>query len=144
MNLQDERIQSACGALSLSAVAEQYPALAQEAADTDASYTDFLEQCLNAEQAERRRRSQATLAKFAGFPAIKLLDDYDFKFRRRCPEKDGTDADVHGLRGAQGERHLPRPQRCGQNSPRDRAWLSGHAVRDQSALRHGRRSGGAA
>ena len=87
MNLQDERIQSACGALSLSAVAEQYPALAQEAADTDASYTDFLEQCLNAEQAERRRRSQATLAKFAGFPAIKLLDDYDFKFAAGAPKK---------------------------------------------------------
>ena len=43
MNVQDERIQSACDALTLSAIAEQYPALAQEAADTDASYTDFLE-----------------------------------------------------------------------------------------------------
>ena len=71
MNLQDERIQAACGSLALSAVAEHYPALAQQAADGDASYSDFLERCLRAEQDERRSRSQAMLTKFAGFPAIK-------------------------------------------------------------------------
>ena len=87
MNLQDERIQSACGALSLNAIADHYPALAQEAADGDTSYTDFLERCLKAEQEERRCRSQAMLTKFAGFPAIKLLDDYDFKFAAGAPKK---------------------------------------------------------
>lgn len=87
MNLQDERIQAACGALSLTAVAEHYPALAQEAVDSDASYTDFLERCLKAEQDERRSRSQAMLTKFAGFPAIKLIDDYDFKFAAGAPKK---------------------------------------------------------
>jgi len=87
MNLQDERIQAACGSLALSAVAERYPALAQEAADGDASYSDFLERCLKAEQDERRSRSQAMLTKFAGFPAIKLIDDYDFKFAAGAPKK---------------------------------------------------------
>ena len=87
MNLQDERIQSACDNLSLGAIADHYPALAQQAVDNDTSYADFLEQCLRAEQDERRRRSQATLAKFAGFPAIKLLDDYDFKFAAGAPKK---------------------------------------------------------
>lgn len=87
MNLQDERIRSACDTLALNAVAEQYPALAQEAVDTDASYVDFLEQCLKAEQQERRGRSRAMLAKFAGFPAIKLIDDYDFKFAAGAPKK---------------------------------------------------------
>lgn len=87
MNLQDERIQSACDSLSLGAIADHYPALAQQAVDNDTSYADFLEQCLKAEQDERRRRSQATLAKFAGFPAIKLLDDYDFKFAAGAPKK---------------------------------------------------------
>ena len=87
MNIQDERIQSACDALTLSAIAQQYPELAQAAVDTDASYTDFLEQCLKAEQAERRSRSQAMLTKFAGFPAIKLIDDYDFKFAAGAPKK---------------------------------------------------------
>jgi DNA replication protein DnaC len=87
MNLQDERIQAACGSLALSAVAEHYPALAQQAADGDASFTDFLERCLKAEQDERRSRSQAMLTKFAGFPAIKLIDDYDFKFAAGAPKK---------------------------------------------------------
>jgi len=87
MNLQDERIQAACDALALTAVAEHYPALAQAAADSDASYTDFLEQCLKAEQDERRSRSQTMLTKFAGFPTIKLMDDYDFKFAAGAPKK---------------------------------------------------------
>ena len=87
MNLQDERIRTACDALSLGAIADHYPALAQQAADSDASYTEFLERCLKAEQDERRRRSQAMLTKFAGFPAIKLIDDYDFKFAAGAPKK---------------------------------------------------------
>lgn len=87
MNIQDERIQSACEALTLTALATHYPALAQTAADTEASYVDFLEHCLKAEQDERRSRSQAMLTKFAGFPAIKLLDDYDFKFAAGAPKK---------------------------------------------------------
>ena len=87
MNLQDERIQMACDTLTLGAVAEHYPVLAQQAVDEDASYVDFLERCLKAEQDERRARSQAMLAKFAGFPAIKLIDDYDFKFAAGAPKK---------------------------------------------------------
>ena len=87
MNLQDERIQSACEALSLTAIAQHYPGLAQEAVDAEASYVDFLEHCLKAEQAERRSRSQAMLTKFAGFPVIKLIDDYDFKFAAGAPKK---------------------------------------------------------
>ena len=55
MNLQDERIQVACDTLALGAVADNYPALAQQAVDSDASYIDFLEHCLKAEQDERKR-----------------------------------------------------------------------------------------
>ena len=87
MSIQDERIQSACAGLALNAIAEHYPVLAQDAADQDASYTDFLERCLKVEQDERRGRSRAMLAKFAGFPAIKLIDDYDFKFAAGAPKK---------------------------------------------------------
>jgi DNA replication protein DnaC len=87
MNLQDERIQVACQALALGAVADHYPQLAQQAADGDLSFADFLEHCLKAEQDERRSRSQAMLTKFAGFPTIKLLDDYDFKFAAGAPKK---------------------------------------------------------
>jgi DNA replication protein DnaC len=87
MNIQDERIQSACDTLTLTAIGQQYPELAQAAVDSEASYTDFLEQCLKAEQAERRSRSQVMLTKLAGFPAIKLIDDYDFQFAAGAPKK---------------------------------------------------------
>lgn len=87
MNIQDERIQSACEQLTLKAVAEQYAQLAQEAVRDDRSYSDYLEQCLQAEQDARRLRSQTMLVRIASFPAIKLLEDYDFQFAQGAPKK---------------------------------------------------------
>lgn len=87
MNIQDERIQSACDQLTLKAVAEQYAQLAQEAVRDDHSYSDYLEHCLKAEQDARRLRSQTMLARIASFPAIKLLEDYDFQFAQGAPRK---------------------------------------------------------
>ena len=87
MNIQDERIQSACERLTLKAVADQYAVLAQEAVQDDHSFSDYLEQCLKAELDARRLRSQAMLVRIAGFPAIKLLDDFDFRFARGAPKK---------------------------------------------------------
>ena len=57
MNIQNERIRSACDALTLTAVAEHYPLLAENAAKAEASYTDFLEQYYQAEQ----RRASASI-----------------------------------------------------------------------------------
>jgi len=87
MNIQDERIQSACERLTLKAVADQYAVLAQEAVQDDHSFSDYLEQCLKAELDARRLRSQAMLVRIAGFPAIKLLDDFDFRFAKGAPKK---------------------------------------------------------
>ena len=87
MNIQDERIQSACERLTLKAVADQYAVLAQEAVQDDQSFSDYLEQCLKAELDARRLRSQAMLVRIAGFPAIKLLDDFDFRFAKGAPKK---------------------------------------------------------
>lgn len=87
MNIQDERIQSACERLTLKAVADQYAVLAQEAVQEDHSFSDYLEHCLKAELDARRLRSQAMLVRIAGFPAIKLLDDFDFRFAKGAPKK---------------------------------------------------------
>jgi len=87
MNIQDERIQSACDVLSLTSLAQHYPVCAQYAVEQESSYADFLEACLKCERDERRQRSQAMLTKLAGFPAIKLIDDYDFKFAAGAPKK---------------------------------------------------------
>jgi DNA replication protein DnaC len=87
MNIQDERIQSACERLTLKAVADQYAILAQEAVESDNSFSDYLEQCLKVELDARRLRSQAMLVRIAGFPAIKLLEDFDFRFAKGAPKK---------------------------------------------------------
>lgn len=87
MSLQAERINAVCQALGLGGIACQYDALAQSAAKTESSYTDYLEQCLHAEQQARRQRSRSVLLKMAGFPSLKRLEDYDFKFAVGAPRK---------------------------------------------------------
>lgn len=86
MNLQSERIHELCLALSLSGIGPAYAALAQSAAAAEHSYSDYLEQCLQAEQQARQQRSRSVLVKMAGFPAIKLLEDYDFTFAAGAPK----------------------------------------------------------
>lgn len=87
MNLQHERIDQCCEALNLGGLAQHYGALAAAAAKREASYTDYLEQCLKAEQAERQVRSRTVLVKMAGFPAIRRLEDYDFRFAVGAPKQ---------------------------------------------------------
>jgi DNA replication protein DnaC len=68
-------------------MADLYGAIAQDAAKRkDASYADFLEQVLRAERDARRVRSASMLARTAGFPAIKTLEDYDFGFATGAPQ----------------------------------------------------------
>jgi DNA replication protein DnaC len=87
MTLQGDRIIDVCEALGLSGLATQYDPLAQQAAKHEQSYTDYLESCLKAEQKARQARSRTVLVKMAGFPAIKLLDDYDYQFAVGAPKK---------------------------------------------------------
>lgn len=87
MNLQHERMIALCSALALPAVAEQYDALAQRAADQATPYTDFLEMILRAELEARHVRARSMLAKMAGFPAIKTLEQYDFEFAVGAPRQ---------------------------------------------------------
>lgn len=86
MNIQHERILSLCQQLNLSAIGTNYPHLAQEAATDDKGYSDFLEAVLSLEWEERQRRSRTLLTKIAGFPSIKTLDGFDFKFAAGVPK----------------------------------------------------------
>lgn len=87
MNLQSERIQQLCSDMSLSTMAEQHGVIAEQAAKKDVSYLDYFEELLNAERSARYVRSRNTLVKMAGFPAIKLLEDYDYGFAVGTPKK---------------------------------------------------------
>jgi DNA replication protein DnaC len=86
MNLQHERIAALCDELRLSAVAENYPPLAQAAVDDQKSFADFLESVLSAEKAIRHSRTRSTMTRLAGFPAIKTLDEFDYEFAGGVPK----------------------------------------------------------
>ncbi len=87
MDLQHERLAQLCAELRLGGVAADYPAMAQRAAETDATYPDFLEAVLRAETETRRARARQMLARVAGFPAVKTLDGYDFEFAAGVPRQ---------------------------------------------------------
>jgi len=69
-----------CEVLNLPFVAQAYPLAAQDAAQQDTAYSDFLEDLLKTEAAGRNARKQTLLTRLAGFPAIKTLDDFDYEF----------------------------------------------------------------
>jgi len=87
MNLQTERMQSLCEGLGLPGLNIEYEALAQAASNQEISYTDYLEQCLQAEQQSRQQRTRSVLLRMAGFPASKQLSDYDYTFAVGAPKK---------------------------------------------------------
>jgi DNA replication protein DnaC len=87
MSIQIQRIETLCNMLNLSGIATAHEALAQEAARKESSYSDFLEYCLQSEQDTRQQRSRSTLLKMAGFPVMRQLEEYDFKFASGAPKK---------------------------------------------------------
>ena len=87
MNLQMDKIQQACDTLKLTAMAVEWSAVADHASAKDVSFADFLEQLLTIELEARQQRTRDTLLKFAGLPAIKRFDDYDFTFATGAPRK---------------------------------------------------------
>jgi DNA replication protein DnaC len=87
MNLQYERIRQACAALKLDGLVNEWAAIADRAATNDTTLADFLEQLLTIELDNRSGRTRETLLKFAGFPARKHFEDYDFKFATGAPRK---------------------------------------------------------
>ena len=65
----------------------QYASLADEAVQREASLAEYLEDVLRTELDVRQGRSRHTLAKLAGFPAIKTLDGFDFEFATGAPKQ---------------------------------------------------------
>lgn len=61
-------------------------ALAQQTVTEEPGYSTYLEQLLQAEQDLRQRRAVQVLTKMAGFPALKTLESYDFRFAAGAPE----------------------------------------------------------
>jgi len=87
MNLQMDRIHSACDTLKLTTMAVEWSAIADTVAGTDHTLADLLEPLLAVELDARLQRTRETLLKFAGLPGIKRLEDYDYKFATGAPRK---------------------------------------------------------
>ena len=85
MNLQHARIADLCAQLKLDRINTDWTHLAQHSADTQASFADFLESLLTAQNQARLERSRSTLLKMATLPAIKTLEQYDFAFASGAP-----------------------------------------------------------
>lgn len=86
-DLSHDRVAQLCEDLKLPGILDAYAALAAAASEQEQSFTDFLENTLTAERDFRRARSAATLIRMAGFPAVKTLEDYDFKFASAAPKR---------------------------------------------------------
>jgi DNA replication protein DnaC len=86
MNLQHERIQALCAQMKFARVHTEWPAIAQHAAQEQASFADFLERVLDAETRARHERKVATLMKLATMPALKTLEQFDWKDAPGAPK----------------------------------------------------------
>lgn len=80
------KIDTLCAEPSLTAVANHYATLADEAAKEKRSYIDFLEQVLGEEAALRAARSREMLNKLATFPGVKTLEAFDFEAAAGVPK----------------------------------------------------------
>jgi DNA replication protein DnaC len=87
MALITTRLEHLCEQLQLTAIAANYLSLAQKAASSEQTYTDFLEALLEEEHQARQLRSRTLLTRLAGFPSLKTLDHWDKSFNPTFPWK---------------------------------------------------------
>jgi DNA replication protein DnaC len=87
MSLQTERLRMLMQRLGLNDMVQRYEALAEAAAQKDLPCCDFLEQVLEGEHHSRQERNIKVRTQLAGFPAVKGLEQFDFKFPTSIDEK---------------------------------------------------------
>lgn len=91
MNLTEERLTHLAERLRLPDVPALVPALAQEAAEKEWSFTVFAEAVLQAQSDASDARACDTLQRLAGFPTRKTLDAFDFAFQPSINKKQVTE-----------------------------------------------------
>lgn len=74
------KIDALCKELNLSTLMSNHHELSTLAAKENWQYSQFLHEVLNTEVEARLNRSKSTLTKFAGFPTIKTLEQFDYNF----------------------------------------------------------------
>jgi len=85
MSLQHQRISELCEYFKLDRIAAEWPGLAQKTLDDTGTFGDFPEQLLRLENDSRNERRRQTLLRLSGLPAVKTLEQFDFKFASGAP-----------------------------------------------------------
>jgi len=80
-NLQIERLQDQMQRLRLVRTMDLLPTLLEDAGKRELAYSDFLEELLSSELADKQERNTAMRVTAAHFPFQKTLDNFDFKFQ---------------------------------------------------------------
>jgi DNA replication protein DnaC len=75
------------GRLRLGRLVEQLDALLSDAARGEPTYLDFLDSILREEVGAKQRKRVAMGITIAHFPAVKTLEDFDFKFQPSVDQK---------------------------------------------------------
>lgn len=91
MSLAEERLSHIAERLRLPDVPMLLPALAQQAAEREWSFADFAEALLTAQVEASDARACDTIARLAGFPARKTIEDFDFAFQPSVNKKQVTE-----------------------------------------------------
>lgn len=73
-------IKNICEELKLLTMLDQYHATAATASKENWTYMQFLNELLQKELNHKLENSKKTLTKFAGFPAVKTLEEFDYSF----------------------------------------------------------------
>jgi DNA replication protein DnaC len=81
------RVEERLTKLYLKSVAQRLDAILSQAARTEPTYLDFLDQVLGEEVEAKQRKRVAMGIQIAHFPGVKTLDDFDFKFQPSIDQK---------------------------------------------------------
>ena len=79
--LELEHVRSLLKELGLTTAAEYLDAKLEDAAHSDSTYLSFLDELLQVESQERKRRSEETRIKLSRLPHRKTLEEFDFSFQ---------------------------------------------------------------
>jgi DNA replication protein DnaC len=81
------RVEERLTKLYLKSVAQRLDAILSQAARAEPTYLDFLDQVLGEELEAKQHKRVAMGIQIAHFPAVKVLDDFDFKFQPSIDQK---------------------------------------------------------
>jgi hypothetical protein len=108
MNTAETRLAEQLATLKLIAVADQYAALASDAAQKQWSHVDYLARLIDSEAQRRHQLAIQRRVAAARFPCIKTLDQFDWNWLKKINRTPGAKPLSPGLPQRQDQRHLLR------------------------------------